>query len=136
MDTVNHATKKRFVEALFSDGWEALASTTHPDFELHEPDALPYGGIWKGVDGFKACWAKIRQGALDTEHLETVRTYFADDEDHLVCLLHARGKVRATGEPFDSLVCEQWEFKDGRIHRIRVYWFNPPNSGARPIGQT
>lgn len=127
----NHETKKKFVEALFANDWETLASVSHPDMELHEPKGLPYAGVWKGVDGFKACWEKIRQGTLITEHLEVLKTYFAEDPDHIVDLLHTRGKVRATGEPFDTLVYEQWELKDGKIHRIRLYWYEMPDFGPQ-----
>ena len=122
----NNAVKIRFVDALFSNDWATMAPLVHPDFELREPDALPYGGIYKGIDGFKKCWELIPKASHVTEHLDTLHTYFTEDPDRIVVELDFRGSRRGTGEKFASKVMEQFEFRDGKIAAIILYWFNIP----------
>ena len=122
----NEGVKTRFVEGLFRGDWDLLETLAHPDFELREPDALAYGGVWKGIDGFKKCWELIPQAGLKTEHLDTLRCFFTEDPDSIVVELETRGTVVSTGEAFSSKVMEQFDFKDGLISAIVLYWFNIP----------
>ena len=123
----NESVKTRFVEGLFRNDWDLLATLVHPDFELREPDALSYGGIYKGIDGFKRCWELIPQSGIRTEHLDTLRCFFTEDPDSIIVQLETRGTVIATGEPFSSKVMEQFDFKDGLVSAIVLYWFNIPS---------
>lgn len=122
----NNEAKDRFVDALFAGDWDRIASLAHPDFELREPDALPYGGIYKGVEGFKKCWELIPQSSHDIERLDTLRTYFTEDPDSILVELDFHGSKRGTGEKFSSKVMEQFEFRDGKILALTLYWFNIP----------
>ena len=123
----NNEVKTKFVDALFRNDWDAMAPLVHPDFELREPDALSYGGIYKGLDGFKKCWELIPNAGLKTEYLNTLRCFFTEDPDSIVVELETRGTVSQTGEKFASKVMEQFDFKDGLIVAIVLYGFNIPS---------
>ena len=122
----NHATKTRFVDSLFANDWDTMAILVHPEFELREPDALPYGGVYRGIEGFKKCWDAIPQSSHQAEHLDTLRCYFTEDPNSIIVELDFRGKRRDTGEKIESKVMEQFEFKDGLIIAIVLFWFNIP----------
>ena len=123
----NHETKSRFVSALFKNDWDAMEPLIHPDlFELREPAALPYGGIYKGLDGFKKCWELIPQSSHKADHLDTLHTYFTEDPNRIIVELDFRGTRRDTGEKISSTVMEQFEFVDGKISAIVLFWFNIP----------
>lgn len=123
----NADVKTRFVDALFQNDWETMATLVHPDFELREPDALAYGGIYKGIDGFKRCWDLIPEAGLKTEYLNTLRCFFTEDPDSIIVELETRGTVAQTGAKFATKVMEQFDFKDGLISAIVLYWFNIPS---------
>jgi uncharacterized protein len=122
----NNDVKTRFVDALFRNDWDEIASLVHPDFELREPAALPYGGIYKGIDGFKQCWELIPKSGHETEHLDTLRCYYTEDPDSILVELDTRGTTRINGKKFASKVMEQFEFKDGLVSAIVLYWFDIP----------
>jgi ketosteroid isomerase-like protein len=122
----NYETKTAFVDALFKNDWDTMATLVHPEFELREPAALPYGGIYKGIEGFKRCWDLIPQSSHQTEHLDTLGNYLAADPNSIIVELEFRGSKRGTGEKFASKVMEQFDFKDGKISAIVLYWFNIP----------
>jgi ketosteroid isomerase-like protein len=122
----NNEVKTRFVDALFRNDWDTCAALVHVDFELREPDALAYGGIYKGLDGFKKCWELIPRVGHETEHLTTLATYFTESPDSIIVELETRGTTRKGGKRFESKVMEQFDFKDGLISAIVLYWFNIP----------
>ncbi|HEX7856355.1 MAG TPA: nuclear transport factor 2 family protein [Sphingobium sp.] len=122
----NHDVKVRFVDALFRNDWETMAELVTDDLELQEPDALPYGGTWKGLDGFKKCWELIPQASHVVEHLDTLRTFFSEDPNHIWVELDFKGVKKATGEKFGTRVMEEFQFRDGKISVIALMWFNIP----------
>jgi len=122
----NNDVKTRFVDALFSNDWETMAGLVHPDFELREPKALPYGGTYRGIEGFKKCWELIPQSSHVTEYLDTLRCYFTEDPNSILVELDFRGRRRGSDEKFGSKVMEQFEFRDSKIVAIVLYWFDIP----------
>jgi uncharacterized protein len=122
----NNEVKTRFVDALFQNDFDTMAELMHPEFELREPEALPYGGVYKGIEGFKRCWDLIPEAGLKTEYLDTLRCFFTEDPDSIVVELETRGTVSQTGAKFDTKVMEQFDFKDGLISAIILYWLNIP----------
>ena len=122
----NNGVKTRFVDALFASDWETMAGLVHAEFELREPKALPYGGTYKGIDGFKKCWDLIPQSSHIAEYLNTLRCYFTEDPNSILVELDFRGRKRGTDEKFGSKVIEQFEFRDNKIVAIVLYWFDIP----------
>src|SRR6516165_5128234 len=78
MKNENLTVMERFKSAVASGDWEAIPALMDADFALVEPKALPYGGTYKGADGFKSCLQKIR-ATTATDALEHRRTYLTDD---------------------------------------------------------
>jgi ketosteroid isomerase-like protein len=122
----NEGVKTRFVTALFANDWDVMATLIHPDFELREPNTLAYGGTYKGLDGFKRCWELIPQAGHKTEYLGTLRNHFTENPNSIVVELETRGVQVATGERFATKVMEQFEFIDGLISAIILYWYDVP----------
>lgn len=127
----NNDVKTRFVDALFRNDWDAMAPLVHADFELREPPRLPYGGTFRGLAGFRQCWELIPQSSHKTEHLDTLRCHFSEDPDSIVVELEFRGSRKDTGEKFASKVMEQFEFRDGLISAITLYWFDIPEFAGK-----
>jgi uncharacterized protein len=125
----NEAVKTQFVTALFANDWEVMGKLIHSDFELREPNTLAYGGTYKGLDGFKRCWDLIPEAGHKTEHLATLRNHFTEDPNSIVVELETRGVHIATGKTFSTKVMEQFEFKDGLISAIVLYWYDVPMEG-------
>jgi ketosteroid isomerase-like protein len=123
----NHEVKKRFVDALFAKDYATCETLVTPDLELREPDSLPYGGVYKGFAGFVECWEKIPLAGHKAESLDTLRTFFAEDPNTIIVELDFKGVITKTGKRIDSIVLEQFDFRDGKICAIIVYWFNIPD---------
>jgi ketosteroid isomerase-like protein len=125
MKNENLAVMERFKSAVASGDWEASSALMDADFAMVEPKALPYGGTYKGGDGFKSCLQKIK-ATLVTEALDHKRTYLTDDPNHIVGEFVVRGRLVATGAAYTSTIFERWDFRNGKVLGICVCWFDIP----------
>ena len=97
-----------------------LAPFFAPDVELHQAEALPYGGIWRGHDGMQrffeamaGTWASFEM--LDQRFLATAGP--------VVVLTQVRAQARATGVQLEFPILQTVELRDGRIADVRpFYW--------------
>jgi SnoaL-like domain len=122
----NLATKQKLVDSLFVNDWDAFAETVTDDVKLIEPDALPFGGTYVGIAGFKEAWAKIPQVSHKTTAIATLHTYMTANPDHLWVELDCKMTRNDNGESMDRIVMEKFEFKGGKISAIILYWDNIP----------
>lgn len=127
---INLEAKQKFVDALFKNDWDEMAKWVTEDVELREPAALPFGGTYVGLQGFKECWDKIPQTSHRTISIETLHTYLTENPDHLWVELDCKMVRNDTGERMDDIVMEKFEFRDGRISAIVLNWFNIPRFEA------
>jgi ketosteroid isomerase-like protein len=126
MSTTDHAeiteTNRKLVESFYgflSAGDVAgVLDILHEDIEIHEPECLPYGGVYKGIDRVKELFGKA-MGALDAQNI--VAEHIVADGDIVVGFLKA--KTVKTGETV--VVAEESIIRDGKIARVRVFQFDP-----------
>jgi ketosteroid isomerase-like protein len=121
----NIAIKDRFVAAVFAGDTATLRELVDPAFQVHQPPGLAYAGSYAGADGFMRFIEKF-MATFEVEALNNTDTFRSTDPDRVVLEFQFKGKVKATGEAFDRKLLECWEFRDGKVLRITVYWFAPP----------
>lgn len=121
----NIAIKDRFVAAVFAGDTATMRSLLDPAFELHQPPGLAYAGTYAGADGFMRFLEKFMT-TYDIEALDNTDTYSSQNPDRIVLEFRFAGKLKATGEKFDTPQLERWEFRAGKILRITVLWFAMP----------
>jgi ketosteroid isomerase-like protein len=107
---------------------EAFQALCQPDVALHWPPPLPYG------ESFGAGTAETRQGPnweetwgplqpTDGERQMDPRVVAADN-DEVVVLWRQRG-VSPAGERFDGQVLGLYQFRDGKLARAQMFYFDP-----------
>ena len=119
----NLKIQEQFVSAVFAGDADTIRSLCSPDFELHEGSGLPFAGIYRGADGFLEFLGVFNE-TFDIEELVPVRTFTTDDPDWLIGELNLRATVRASGQRFESSLLEMWQFRDGKVVRIKPHYFN------------
>lgn len=112
----------QFYASIFNGDWDFITQNTTEDFAVVEAASLPYGGDWKGVAGFQQLFA-----AMATEHYEDMqveqKALMAND-DYVMAYFSLSGKVRKTGKPIATEVTEVIEFRDGKIARLKAFYFD------------
>ncbi|MEJ3654027.1 nuclear transport factor 2 family protein [Actinomycetes bacterium KLBMP 9759] len=100
--------------------FDLLAPFFAPDVVLHQTEALPYGGTWRGHSGmtrfFRAMsttWASFEM--TEQEILAGGAT--------AVVLTQVRARARATGRELTFPILQTIRIEDGRIVEVRpFYW--------------
>lgn len=100
--------------------FDLLAPYFAPDVVMHQAEALPYGGTWRGHDGMTRfflamaeVWESFEIGAQ--EFLATGETAVVHTQVH--------AKARATGRELAFPVLQTITVREGRITEVRpFYW--------------
>ncbi|MFG2723402.1 nuclear transport factor 2 family protein [Streptomyces sp. NPDC048416] len=100
--------------------FDLLARFFAPDVELHQADALPYGGTWRGHDGMAEFFLAMAQV---WESFDMVDQEFLATGETAVVLTQIRARARATGRELNFPILQTIQIKDGRITEVRpFYW--------------
>ena len=97
-----------------------LAPYFAEDVVLHQADALPYGGTWRGHDGMERFMVAMR----DTwSAFEMVEQEFLATGATAVVLTHVRARARANGQELAFPILQTLRIAGGRIAEVRpFYW--------------
>jgi uncharacterized protein len=100
--------------------FDTLAPYFAPDVVLHQADALPYGGTWRGHDGMERFFVAMSQ---TWEVFEMVDQEFLSTSATAVVLTHVHARARATGRELDFPILQTVRVADGRIAEVHpFYW--------------
>ena len=103
---------------------EQFRALLQPDFEIHWPRSLPYGGSVRGVDpqpgGWGATWQPLQP--TEAEKRMDAKVIAAQDDD-VVVLWHQRGRT-ALGDSINEEVLGLYRFRDGKLARAQMFYFD------------
>ncbi|REK90783.1 nuclear transport factor 2 family protein [Streptomyces inhibens] len=105
-----------------------LAPFFAPDVVLHQADALPYGGTWRGHEGMERFFLAMSRAWESFDMLE--QEFLATGETAVV-LTQVRARARATGRELTFPILQAITVTGGRIAEVRpFYWDTEAIAGA------
>ncbi|MCA6092997.1 nuclear transport factor 2 family protein [Streptomyces sp. SCA3-4] len=100
--------------------FDLLAPFFSPDVVLHQADALPYGGTWRGHAGMEQFFLAM---SAAWESFDMVEQEFLATDETAVVLTRVRARARATGRELAFPILQTIRVQDGRITEVRpFYW--------------
>ena len=120
-------------------GFELLAPFFAEDVALHQAEALPYGGCWRGHEGMERFFLAMSEA---WESFEMVEQEFLRTESPAVVLTQVRARARATGRELRFPILQTISVEGGRITEVRPFYWDtaaiadactmPPGVGRGP----
>jgi len=118
---------KQRLQALFDSfvagDMAAVDAGLHPDFEITEAPGLPYGGTYKGLDGWHRLVANI-MGTYDDVATAPIEIIGEPDGDRFAALHSLKGRSKKTGRSVALQVFELWVFKDRKVIQVVPFYFD------------
>lgn len=100
--------------------FEPLAPFFTSDEELHQAEALPYGGTWRGHEGMERFFLAMSEA---WESFDMVAQEFLATEGTAVVLTHVHARARATSRELWFPILQTIRVKNGRIAEVHpFYW--------------
>jgi ketosteroid isomerase-like protein len=99
-------------------------SFLQPDFEIHWPPSLPYGGTFCGVEPQSGGWGATWQPLQPTEAERRMDPrVVAAHGDEVVVLWRQRGRT-IDGDSLDEEVLGLYHFGEGKLARAQMFYFD------------
>ncbi|MFE3587991.1 nuclear transport factor 2 family protein [Streptomyces niveus] len=106
-----------------SASFAPLAPFFSPDVVLHQADALPYGGTWRGHEGMERFFAAMSGVWESFDMVEQEFLATGETGGPAVVLTRIRARARATGRELAFPILQTITVTDGRIAEVRpFYW--------------
>lgn len=115
--TIN-GVAERMLDHAANGPWQALEDVLDDQFEIVEPDSLPYGGTHHGLNGYRALMEQI--ATLFELAFEPPRVH-ALDETTVVVRMNVTFNARSTGRSVKLRVVEVLKVVRGRVPRSEVF---------------
>jgi ketosteroid isomerase-like protein len=121
---VNVESIRRVFEAIEGRDRAAFLALLDPEFAIHWPPSLPYGGqpdrVASGQSSWLATWQPLQP--TDAERTMSPRIV-ASHGPEVVVLWRQRGRSPA-GETLDSEVLGLYEFRNARLLRAQMFHYD------------
>ena len=113
----------RFYELVVQGDMAGAEALVHPEFVGEEAVSLPYGGTYKGLEGWRRLLANV--GSVFTDFMPTVKYALTDETGtRVIVMVDLTGRSIKTGERFETSMLELWELRDGLISLVQPYYWD------------
>lgn len=130
----NVKTVQKIYDAFGRGDVPAVLAQLGPELEIHEPESLPFGGVYRGPQGFLQLLSKIAETVRALE-IKPERIFGQDDV--VVVMSRLSGVVSGSPERVGTPLIERWTFRDGRPAELWAFYFDaaaltpaPPHAAA------
>src|SRR3954447_17270188 len=118
MSAQSTAVVEQLLDRVGRQRWDELPPLLTDDYEIVEPDSLPYGGTHRGVAGYVALMRRI--GSLFALQFE-IAGIDAAGRDKAVLRMVVTFTAHATGRSVAMPVVEVLTLRAGRVARSEVF---------------
>ncbi len=103
--------------------FDGMAATMDPEIALHQSPDLPWGGEYRGHQGFKD-WSVKMSECFDFLDVRDPEYFEKDDKLVILCRLVTRSRLH--GYELDRPMAQVVTVRDGKIMDFRPFYWNVP----------
>ncbi len=101
--------------------FEQMAAHLASDILMRQAPSLPYGGDWRGHEGFRQFIAAMGES---WDGLWFDEQQFVNDHDRVVVYSRGRLRARRTGRTLNTSLLQWISLRDGLITEFRPYYLD------------
>jgi len=100
--------------------WDIVRPLVSDDIVVEIPRGLPYGGTFRGWEGYRAAlaalgfWSDLSIGPLE----------FATSDDKVVVIAPLSGRIGVDGPSVSQPYAAVWELKGGQVTKITAFYYD------------
>lgn len=122
MTTAQVAVVKSFYNGLVRNDIAALEPLLDAEsLVVKEAASLPYGGEYRGLQGFRSLLAKVMESWATVSFADFS---YATGDDLVVAMFLMHATARATRQKTSFRVMEIWRFRAGKVTAIEPYYWD------------
>lgn len=106
------------IAAMQAGDLDGVLALIHPDIEVHEPESLPYGGTWRGRDGFTDLITTI----MGIAEMGITAHTAHETADGVILAMDVSFTSRNTGDVLRTRVVEVDRVEDGMLRDVDVFY--------------
>ncbi len=124
-----YEAERNYMQSGHSGGasFDAMRATLDPGVVLHQSPDLPYGGEFKGHEGYRR-WADAMSALFDRVDAQNPEFYEKGETVVITCELLTR--MRLTGEEMVQPMAQVVTVRNGKIVEFRPFYWNVPAYAA------
>ncbi|MGZ5347424.1 MAG: nuclear transport factor 2 family protein, partial [Solirubrobacterales bacterium] len=107
VDVVQHAW-----DAFGRGDIDAVLDAIAPNAETRLPESLPWGGTYRGPEGFRDFLTKL--GEAFEQFKATPQKVLGADDNHVIVVARTKGKARG-GDVLEGSIVWLYQLRDGKI---------------------
>lgn len=119
ISTRNKAALMGYYNAAQRGDIATVTAFFNPDFEMHAPDYLPYGGAHRGADHFVSEVLPLVASVLDFSRYESIQL-IGEDEDVVSVV-----KLGVTGTDSTIIIVEHWKIRNDKAVSLWASYYEP-----------
>jgi len=101
--------------------WDIVRQYVSDDLVMHVPPGLPYGGDYRGWDGYLRCFKEIGAFFTDTKGGDVE---LASVGDKVIVMTTMSGRIAKNGKPITFPITAIWTVKDGKVVDIMPFYYD------------
>jgi uncharacterized protein len=95
-----------------------------PEFEIHWPQSLPYGGVSRGKRRQGRTWSETWQSLQPTDAERTMDPHVVSASGNDVVVLWRQRGVNTCGDRYDGEVLGMYQIKNKKLARAQMFYFD------------
>jgi ketosteroid isomerase-like protein len=102
--------------------FDILGPLIADDFVIYEAEGLPFGGVFRGMEGYIKCMQGI--DAFFAGRNLAPPEFVPVGDDRVIMLTAIDGHIKKNGQPVQMPTMSLWQFKGGKVQTVRPFFFD------------
>lgn len=118
----NIAMMQTALKNAFAGNFDVLKPLIADDFVIYEAEGLPFGGVFRGMEGYVKCMKGIE--SFFTNKTLAPPEFVPAGDSRVLMITELDAEITKNGQHVKMPSVSIWDFKNGKIAVVRPFFFD------------